>query len=145
MNLSSQSVGNFKILFKKLISILSELSYSYPRSKGFRVPRLPPPQIRDSIGAGVESARNLADFRAKFGKMGKVEYASPDFAIADWSVARLGQILKRFYAKLISTLPRRKIGLVLLFVKRKSPFREGNWSEPLSGPHRKSRCSRKLD
>ena len=66
------------------------------------------PHTRDNFGAKTESAQNFVKFRAEFEKMEKVGHTVSDFAKFDWSAVRLRQILWKFLAKSIPTLPRRE-------------------------------------
>ena len=97
-------------------------------SQGLKVLRLPltAPHTRDNFGAKTESAQNFVKFGAEFEKMGKVRHTMSDFAKFDWSAVRLRQILWKFLAKSIPTLPRRENLADFALSKKRVKIRGGN-------------------
>ena len=102
---------------------------NYFRStRGLKVLRLPltAPHTRDNFGAKTESAQNFVKFLAEVENMGKVGHTMSDFAKFDWSAVRLRQILWKFLAKSIPTLPRRENLADFAFSKKRVKIRGGN-------------------
>ena len=125
-DMTNRTISNRSIF---IISSAHGMHYSQPRLATFHLytplPRFCectdcPPILRGNIGAKTEFARNFVEFRAECEKMEKVGHTTFDFAMFDWSVVRLRQILLKFLAKSFSTLPRRENRTVFALCKKRA-------------------------